>query len=255
MSELYKRMGELVEKKDVIGIRREIENVYGYHDGETVVAALLGWDEVPADLLDAALEAFLATREVRRNEHGYWVHSLSHFTGSLWKREMYEWIKRFNEVAFRGAIDLGDSNCSDRLVGDFRSAHWSLDPADFALIPENLTWLKRSKYNAEVLDRIEHGPFTCEADYLEWQLDLPKLPRSWDSAAQADMINVDVLRKRYARLRELGRDPSRFEARLKPALEEQLAEHEAKLASAEQDWQKERAEKAIAATKAALATL
>lgn len=207
MSDLYERMKELVETQNVEGISLEIKRIYSHNDGETIVVNLLGWEEVHAELLDEALEAFLATRENRRREHGFWVHSLSHFTSSLWQRKMYNWIRRFNEVAFKGAIELGDSNCSDRLVGDFCDAHWSLDPKDFGLTIENLSWMDR-KYQAQTMERIEHGPFECEADFIEWQLDRPELPKNFDYEAQRSLIAVKQIREQVQRLRELVVTPA-----------------------------------------------
>lgn len=102
-----------------------------YQESEDFVFAVLKAEVVNDELLDAALEAFLNTRENWDPKHGYWVHSLSHFTKDLWKLRKLAWIKRLSEVSFKGANELGDTNCSGRLVYDFdEHALWSDHPVE-----------------------------------------------------------------------------------------------------------------------------
>jgi len=154
-------------------INLAIEVVRGannYNEGEAFVFTVLRDKKSTPEIVEAALEAFLGTRRNSYKQHGYWVHSLSHFTEILWERRMDSWIKKFNEVSFKGANELGDSNCSDRLVDDFgKYAKFDDDPADFHLIPENLLWMDW-KYSPYSKARIEAGRFESEENFLRWKL-------------------------------------------------------------------------------------
>lgn len=144
------------------------------HEAEMFVRAALR-EEGASDLLDMALEAFLNSRENRSREHANWVHSLSHFSGELWKLRKLEWIKKLNEVAFRGVNELGNDLNSNRLVEDFRDhALWSDDPAEFHLSLKNLSWMKW-EYCQRIRPWIENGKFESEEAFLRWKLSVEKL--------------------------------------------------------------------------------
>ncbi|MBI4708708.1 MAG: hypothetical protein HY764_00710 [Candidatus Portnoybacteria bacterium] len=150
-----------------------VRSVKDYIEGENFVLTVLSEDKSTPELLEAALETFLAARENRRNKHGGWVHSLSHFTQILWERRMDGWIKKFNEVSFKGANELDDSNCSDRLVYNFAcNAKFNDDPADFALTPENLRWMDWDAGYPKA--RIEAGRFESEEAFLRWKINAKK---------------------------------------------------------------------------------
>ena len=122
-------------------IERQRGNV-DYSYGEGMVFTVMRCEESPQDLIDTVLDVFLGTRQNYPRAHGSWVHSLSHFTEYLWQKGQFEWIKKFNEVAFKGALELKNTNCCDRLVIDFgRYAEWYHDPAEFYLTIDNLTWM------------------------------------------------------------------------------------------------------------------
>lgn len=148
-----------------------------YHEGELFVITALGRDPAviaPAEVLDAALEGFLGTRQHSNPAHGYWVHSLSHFTEQLWRLRLMEWLKRLHEAAFLGANQLGDINCSNRLVVDYEAyARWDDDPAALGYTTEGLAWTAtvNTKYIAGALGRIRACPFADEAAYLQWKAD------------------------------------------------------------------------------------
>ena len=164
---------ELIQNNIIDQAIKLVRDEKDYQDSEGLAATVLGEEGSPAELIDAALEAFLGTRKNRYQQHGYWVHSLSHFTSHLWERRLTDWIKRFNEVAFRGANELSDSNCSDRLVADFgRYAAWSDNPVDFHLTSENLSWM-RWEYYGYAKARITSGTFESEEAFLRWQLQQP----------------------------------------------------------------------------------
>lgn len=202
--------------------------------------------------MEAVFEAFLGTRENRYQQHGYWVHSLSHFTNILWERRMDGWIKKFNEVSFKGDNELRDSNCSARLVYDFGSnAKFYDDPADFALTPENLRWMNW-EYSAYSKVRIETGRLESEEAFLHWKLHRPETHTAFDYDAQTNLVNIEGIRSLIQNLQELGTDTSEFNGLKRKLLTQQLSELEVKLSAATQDWQRERLEKGIQKTRTAL---
>ena len=136
---------------------------------ERKIISLLNKGEVTPEL-ELLLEAFLQSRQNYIPVHGRWVHALSHFSDELWGLRMTSWIARFNEAAFRGAIELGDTNCSDRLLSNFYSyAQWNDDPADFNITGENLSWADWTGWYLRVKRRIEASPFESEAAFLLWK--------------------------------------------------------------------------------------
>ena len=160
----------LIEAGKMAEAIEAIRGVKDYHDAEELVFLVLKDEASTPELLEATLEAFLNSRENRYRQHGYWVHSLSHFTKHLWERRMDGWIKKFNEVAFKGAKELHDPNCSDWLVGDFGGyAKFDDDPAEFHLTLSNLEWMDW-KYSAYAKARIEAGRFESEEAFLRWKL-------------------------------------------------------------------------------------
>lgn len=220
----------------VMGIPFSIEMVRSaedYEEGESFVLTVLREEKSTPELVEEVLEAFLGTRENRYRHHGYWVHSLSHFTEILWERRLDGWIKKFNEVSFKGANELGDSNCSDRLVGDFgRYAKYDDDPADFHLMPENLRWMDWN-YAAYAKARIEAGRFESEEAFLRWKLHRPEthiaLDLDLDYDAQMDLVNLDGIRSIVQRLQELGADTSEFDGLERDLLTKQLSKLEREL--------------------------
>jgi hypothetical protein len=230
-----------------------VRSVTDYHEGETFVFAVLREEKSTPELVEAVLEAFLGTRETRYAQHGYWVHSLSHFADELWKRRMDAWIKKFNEVAFKGANELRDTNCSDRLVNDFGSyAKFDDDPADFALTPENLRWMDW-KYSEYAKARIEAGRFESEEAFLRWELRQPRNHFTFDYEAQCEIVCSKRIQHIVQKLQELGADVSEFSSLEKDLHAKHLVALEAKLSAATQDWERERLEKGIRKTREALA--
>lgn len=225
----------------------------GYHEGESMVFAVLrAGADAPAELLDWALENFMKTRTNRREQHGYWVHSVSHFTKKLWELRpaMDKWIKEINRVSFKGANELGDSNCSDRLIGDFAlNARWDEDPADFHLTPENLGWMNW-KYAGYAKARIEHGKFASELEFVRWQILQPDVQKSYRGE-----IQVKELQDLMMKFVELGGDIKEFDGFLKKLLTENLARLEAELPNKEEGWQKKECQESISKARATLATL
>ncbi|MFA6301459.1 MAG: hypothetical protein WC609_03905 [Candidatus Paceibacterota bacterium] len=228
-----------------------IEMVRGtknYHESEEFVFVVLREEKSMPDLVEAALEAFLGTRENRHEQHGYWVHSLSHFTHILWKRRMDGWIKRFNRVSFMGANELRDPNCSDRLVDDFvRYAKFDDEPADFHLTAENLRWMKK------IPARIKTHRFDTEKEFLLWKLRQPA-PLCWDNDAQTELVDLSEFQNNIEQLQKLGADISEFNETKMDLLAKQLSKLESELPSA-QDRKRERLEKGIQKTREALSKI
>lgn len=232
-----------------------VMNVRDYHDAEDNAYTVLQMEQATPALINAVLEAFIATRINSAPEHGYWVHSLSHFTKMLWDRRLVDWIQRLNLVAFTGANELMDDNCSSRLVNDFATyALWDDDPKEFHLTPEMIGWMNWD-YCQYAQERITAGPFGSEADYLRWQLNQRKAYTASDYESQADLVSVEKIDAIAGRLTDLGEDTSMIEGLKRDLLTKQLLEFEGKLAVATVDWQRERAEAGIQKTRAALDTL
>jgi hypothetical protein len=219
-----------------------------YSVAEKAVVAVFKNDQATAAEIDEVLEGFLATRENRHEQHGYWVHSLSHFTDRLWSKKMFSWIKRFNLVAFRGAVALDDPNCSDRLVGDFvKHADWSMSPADFGMTPETMSWFKEDEYNSYKVAYIAAAPFVSEVAFLLWKAGRPETYKNFDG-----LVPVDKVKALFDRLKDLGADVSALPT-LQQRLSTQLAALEVKLAKPGlEDWVIDGLKDSIAQTKAAL---
>ncbi len=136
-----RELGSLIQEGDIDRAIEMVRSADDYHEGESFVLMVLYKEESTSELVEEALKAFLGTRKHIYKEHGRWVHSLSQFTKTLWERNLYSWIKKFNEAAFKGANELGDHNCCDRLLIDFRRYSVADDnPVDFGITPENLRW-------------------------------------------------------------------------------------------------------------------
>lgn len=224
-----------------------------YHESEQQVFEILAHEKSTPELVEAVLEAFMNTRTNSKPLHGYWVHSLSHFTDKLWERRLTDWIKRFNEVAFKGATEIPDDNCSDRLVYDFGSfSQWNDDPSEFGLTPENLAWMKW-EYAGFAKKRIEAGTFESEVAYMLWQLEQPEKQAREDCNFRVRITDVEFFDKTADRLAELGHDiREELAAKKKALLEEQLQNLQISGANAD-DWRKQSVEAAIIKTRDHLA--
>lgn len=226
-----------------------VRGAEGYLEAEEFVSVVLADEKSPSELVEATLETFLYYRTNCKPYHGYWVHSLSHFTNVLWERRMDSWIKKFNDVSFKGANKLRDPNCSDRLVWDFAAfAKWDDDPADFHLTPENLSWMNW-EYSQYQKARIDAAPFQSEEAFLRWKLNEPK------AYASDGRVDVDKMLPMIQRLKELGADTSESSEFARGLFTKQLKKLESELRTAKEWWQRERLEEEIQKTRAALAEL
>lgn len=252
MSERNDQLQGLIQDGEMVRAVEMVRSTDDYQEAELFVFTVLDNEKSTPELVRVVLEAFLDMRENWRPKHGYWVHSLSHFTEILWERRMDQWIKKFNEVSFRGANELGDPNCSDRLVHDFAEhAKFDDDPTEFALTPENLRWMDW-EYAEYSLARIRAGRFESEADFLIWKLRQPKMQTEFDYDVQAELVDIEGIRSRIQELQELGADTSEFDGLEKDLLAKQLDDLKEKLSVSTEDWQRKRLEKGIQKTLAAL---
>lgn len=214
MSDRVGQLMTLIHDKQTDRAIEMVRMAKDHEEGEAFVFTVLREEDPSQELVAAVFVAFLGTRQNRRPKHGVWVHSLSHFMKVLWGLRMHSWtdywIKRFNEVAFRGANELHDPDCSDRLVSDFCSfAKFDDDPADFHLTPENLRWMDLEN-DAYTRARIEAGRFESEEAFLRWKLRRPEMYTAFDYDAQTNLIDIERIRSIIQQLQELGADTSEF---------------------------------------------
>ena len=246
--------GETVQAIKLILQRFTVYDPYHYL-GEKCVFEVLREEKATKEVVDACLQAFLDTRRNRVPDHGYWVHSLSQFTRILWARRLDDWIKRFNLVAFTGANELGDNNCSNRLIGDFAQfATWQDDPVDFHITAENISWMdwKHGKYNKS---RIAAGKFASEAEFLRWQIQQWLVIPRWNGEAQTNLIDIYKIKSLIKNLAALGADISEYEGLEKELLKKRLCQLEDELKDAQYDFKKEALGKVIKSSKDALDSL
>lgn len=253
MFERLEQLKSLIQSGQIDRAIEMVQDVKDHRDSELFVFTVLNEENSTPELVEATLEAFLGTRKNRSPEHGYWVHSLSHLTKTLWKRRMDSWIKKLYEVALKGANELQNYNCCDRLAIDFAYySEFDDDPADFALTPENLCRIDW-KYATYAKARIEAGRFESEEAFLCWKLRQPETHIVFDCDTQTDLVNLDGIRSLIQRLQELGIDTSEFNGLEKNLLVKRLNELEKELLVTTKDWQRERLKKAIQKTREALA--
>jgi len=249
---MKKKLESLIQEGSIDEATDLVQKASNYAEAEGLVSVVLRSEKPAPKLIEAVLQVFLERKENRYEMHGYWVHSLSHFSSQLWKLRLDSWIKKFNEVAFKGANELRDSNCSDRLVSDFsRFAKWDDDPADFHLTMENLVWMDW-KYFQYAKARIEAGRFESEEAFLRWKLHRPETHIAFDGEAQTDLVNINKIRGLIKKLQELGVDVTEFSSLEKDLLVKRLNELESDLSKATQEWLRERIEKGIQKTRKAL---
>jgi len=257
MSENYKKLETMIQNGKFDDAMAIIKNETDHHEGENLVSTILRTKESTPELLEAALEMFLNTKKNSYQQHGFWVHSLSHFSGPLWRHRADKWIKKFYETAFKGANELGNPSCSDRLVDDFAwYANWNDDLTDFGLTPENLRCLNDihdkhlNKKLAYAKSRIEASPFASEEAFIRWKLNRPETLTIYDFG--------NVIQSLIQQLEQLGADTGEFKnlvKEVKELLTKKLSELEGQVSTETRDAWKEWLEKDISKTKKALASL
>lgn len=256
----YKKLKELIDASKFDEALGLIKSAVRHQDAERFVLAVFESENSTPELVEAVLRVMLDSRENRYRQHGFWVHSVSHFTDELWKRRLDSWIVKFNEAAFRGANELDDDNCSDRLVQDFAYwARWDDDPKDFYLQMENLDGWIDWEYHEYARERIQASPFASEVAYLRWEIEHAKNRRRWSNDAQVNLPDFKRFDEIVARLQELGEDVSMYQGVKRSAYETQIEELRVKLAELKYDpdmaWKRDASEKGIALMQEHLASL
>jgi len=234
------------EIKSAIGLVAKPDD---HHDAEDMVITVLNHEQSSTELIEAAMEAFYQSHQNKYNEHGEWVHCLSHFIGALWEKRQIKWIKILMATAFRGANELHSTVCCDRLVNNFgKYARFDDDPTDFYCTPENLGWL-----DWECMDyakaRIEAGKFPDEGAFLNWQLAQPCHQTDFHFESQMKLVDVAGLQIKISRLRELGLDTESHKLFINNLLIKQLDKLKKDRDEAVHEWQLKRIKIALQKTR------
>jgi len=221
-----------------------VSSTGSYHTSESMVSVALGIEKCPQEVIDAALEGFVQTRH--SVNHGSWVHSLSHFTSKLWVLGLKTWIKRLNDITFAGDNELGASNCSDRLLGDFsKHASWDTVPLEYGYTEENLRWADSSNERmAYDLGRIKASPFKSEAESIRfdlgWSGRFTTMVEYTKEYGQPVMVDVQKVRDTVKKLNELVDDTSDLANIEETIIRQFMATIEKEIAVAGPGWNREK---------------
>jgi hypothetical protein len=180
---------------------------------ERVVHRVLENKNTTPNFLDLVLNHFLSTCENDKHSHETWVHSLSHFTKEIWVLGRHDWIKKFNEVAFKGAIELNAPSCSDRLVMDFLQYHrFDDDPNDFFLNSKNLAIMEWSNWRnpTELQKELESSPFESNEALLRFKLNCTLSCQEWVFEIQQRVADIRPFELLLNELLEIGVDITEF---------------------------------------------
>jgi len=252
--EKFEKMVKEVNVEMCLAFMRERENA-NYHDAEEMVIAVLRADNFNLEnhdkVLEAALTAFFNSRdENNAMNHGQWVHSLSHFIDKLWEYNMLDWVKKYYEAAFKGSVELNNSNCCDRLINSFNEYdNGSMAPAEFGLTLENLKGVQivdkeePAKYESAI-KRSEAGKFATEVDFLIWKLRNPDVFKGFYMYSTDFFVHVEDVEKTITRLNKIGSDSSEYVTLIKGTIN-YLIEELTPYLKATKDYYRERAEKTI----------
>lgn len=161
------------------------------------------WKESPNTIRDV-LDYFIQQREDFCPQHGYWVHSVSHFNEKLWELGLIDEVQRFIKISIQGANELSDDNCSGRLIRDFfHLSKYNDCPADFGIRPERLKFYEFTEYEKA---RCEECEFTSEEEYLLFQLEYADNPNltSWSNDYQLILLEEEKIKSLVQRLNKLN---------------------------------------------------
>jgi len=189
-----------------------------------VAEAVLESDASSRKLIDATIEAFLATKALPTVDHSYWVDHLNGFSRLLWGRRLTTWINRLYTRSLRSK-PLDEDDNSFFLLRDFAElSRWDDRPEDFGITPENLDWAHWDGEENEYLkERIDNSPFPSEAAHIAWNLRHAKYYQcEYSNHASWDMVSEDKVNTSLARLKELGADTTEFDGLLAILLKDQL---------------------------------
>ncbi len=191
-----------------------VSNVKDYCESGALVAMVLAEKNTTQDLKEGVLQAFFDTR-VSQGDHK-WVSQLKYFTEALWRSEMYDWIKKFNQACFECCKDSQHDPIKG-IIKDFGNhAKYNHNPVDFFFTPENLIKLKEADWNHLVYAkaRIEIGVFNSQKAFLQWQLEM--------QFTSGQDLNQKEIQSILQQLHELQVDTSEFSQKVENLLNEQL---------------------------------
>jgi hypothetical protein len=144
----------------------------------------------------------------------------------LWKMRLTDWVKVFNDIAFRQALVLHNSDYCERLLYDFADyGQWNDHSKDFHLTDDNLRWMDWGGANyAYIRKRIAVGNFTSEEAYLRWQLQQEELVAPFDLNCGVPLADRSKIHQIIMRLTEIQVDTDEYRDLENNLLSRQLAE-------------------------------
>jgi len=180
---------------------------YGYVENYVHIALDENVFRKSPEFISKVLRYFVDQREDICSQHGYWVHSVSHFYSQLWKLGMKKETREFSKISINGALELGDSNCLSRLLGVFfKESSYDDNPDDFGINEKVISlWGHPKEYEKA---RIKTKTFINEYSYLSWQLIFADCPviTSFTSEYQLGLIDKKNVCGLIERLRKIDPD-------------------------------------------------
>ncbi|MFA6053632.1 MAG: hypothetical protein WC762_13700 [Methylobacter sp.] len=182
-TDFYERM-TLLLPNDSKAAMQAISQITNIVDAELGVRAALARAVTHRGLLghvEAALQKFLDLREDTPEGRRRWLWCLNEFIFNLYEDRRHSsdlqfvqalgtWIKKFNQIVFKDAVDFGASEICYWFVDNFAYyAMWDDDPTEFHLTPENLKWVAWENHPLAKA-RIQAGRFTSYDDYSAWRV-------------------------------------------------------------------------------------
>jgi len=229
-------------EKDYSLVARIIKQTGSYDQAEFIIHEVFE-QNTSKKIVDLALNTFLKTHQLVPLQHGYWVHSLTHFDETLWERGEREWLKKLYQVAFDGAHKLGEATCCDVLIYRFcEYAQWSDNSADYGLQISVISWMKWYPKNKHIKERVEIGRFNSESEYLRWQFQNPEVLYEYRNT---QLVSIGRIRNTILRLARSGEDVTEFLELEDQLLRVNLQDQLRKLEETDNKYDQERLQKSI----------
>lgn len=189
--------------KEGLSLMKRIKH---YHHLEGYVHAILKGDycKDSFETVESVLEYFIEQREDICPEHGFWVHSVSHFDNKLWELGLKKQLQVLLKIAITGANELNDENCSDRLIGGFfRFSEYTDNPLDYGITEKNI---KFSGYlNEYGKHRIQTGVYETKEAHVLSKLQFADTPMliSWSNDYQLILLEEENIENVIQELRNI----------------------------------------------------
>lgn len=239
-----------LEKKERENAIQIINTICDSSEVEHVIHILIRSFSKLDDILEVALDSFLKTRKDKAIDHGYWVHSLTHFDDYLWENGMTNWIKKLYKISLSGAIKLGNFNCCEGLLSNFcRYSQWNDDPNDYNINMQITSWMQVRPWNKSILERIKAGRFQSASDYLRW---CSNHPCFLYSSRNSDLIALGKIRSLISEISKNGENISEFIEMEEKLLRLNLSQLNNNLENSNRKYEHENIEKNIRMLKWAL---